>query len=243
MTRQLDRKAAQRLICAWAHSQLVTESAGTDFDFMLSDRDLLDKQTHALLLAERKKLLNQLQSHITKVTLSSAKQDWLTPPYFLDIVRQLGPISFDPCANPLSFVNAWQSIYYPWADGLDLRWYIPENTVCFVNPPYGRTLHLWAAKMASEGSTIITRANGHLVALIPARTGTGYWEKYLWPFADAVCFWHGGHQHPSRMCFYGLDGRPADTGATFDAAVVYFGKQRDRFRDVFAPYGTVQLVN
>jgi hypothetical protein len=97
--------------------------------------------------------------------------------------------------------------------------------------------------MAADGPTIITNANANLISLIPARTGTGYWEQYIWPFADAVCFWHGGTQHPSRMCFYGLDGRPADQGATFDAAVVYFGKQRERFKSVFESYGTVQLCN
>ena len=214
----------------------------------LSFEALLAKYTkpeQALLYAERTKFLKQIHSHGVKVTLSSDKQNWLTPPYFLDLVRKIGPISFDPCANPLSFVHAWWSCYGPenHIDGLSFRWQIPRDTVCFVNPPYGRALALWANKMAADGSTIIHKDGAHLVALIPARTGTGYWEKFIWPFADAVCFWHGGTQHPSRMCFYNLDGRPADTGATFDAAVVYFGARRDRFKDVFDSYGTVQLVN
>jgi hypothetical protein len=142
-------------------------------------------------------------------------------------------------------VHAWWSFYGPpnHCDGLSERWYVPEQTVCFVNPPYGRTLHLWTAKMAQEGSTVIADANAHLIALIPSRTGTGYWDQYIWPFVDAVCFWSGGTKHPSRMCFYDLNGRPATTGATFDAAVLYFGKQRERFKAEFEAYGTVQLVN
>lgn len=237
----LSRKQVQGVVRDWAHGAMVNNEA---INRLTSIIDSLSRAERLLVLAERQKFLSQLSSHVTKVTLSSAKQDWLTPPYFLDLVRAVGPIALDPCANVMSFVRAWCSFYGPpHVDGLGVRWYIPENTVCFVNPPYGRTLSLWANKMASEGSTIITRGNASLISLIPARTGTGYWEKFIWPFADAVCFWHGGTLYPSRMCFYGLDGRPADTGATFDAAVVYFGKQRDRFKDVFSPYGTVQLCN
>lgn len=242
MSRQLDRKTAQNVVKRWAHAALTLDVIEALFEKQVR---AAPRAMQVLLLAEKKKFLSQIHSHTTKVTLSSAKQDWLTPPYFLDIVRELGPIALDPCANPQSFVRAWWSFFGPpnHVDGLSLRWYTPADTVCFVNPPYGRTLSWWAQKMASEGSTIIRASGAHLVALIPARTGTGYWEQFLWPFADAVCFWHGGTQYPSRMCFYGLDGRPADTGATFDAAVVYFGQRRDRFKDVFSRYGTVQLIN
>lgn len=237
----LNRKQAQGMVRAWAHQLL---SAPDNTQWQLASALMLPAE-RALLIAERKKFISQLSTHTVKVTLSSAKQDWLTPPYFLDLVRQLGPIAMDPCANPLSFVRAWWQFFGPMnhIDGLAARWQVPAETVCFVNPPYGRMLKLWAAKMASEGSSIIRDADAHLVALIPARTGTSYWEKYLWPFADAVCFWTGGTQHPSRMCFYDLNGRPAETGATFDAAVVYFGQRRDRFKDIFDSYGTVQLVN
>lgn len=234
------RKQAQGIVREWAYEVLGSEYAAAFMDWRTEGKN---SKELALILAERAKFIRQLSTHTVKVTLGSNKQDWLTPPYFLDIVRQLGPISVDPCANPRSFVNAWFSAYWPWVDGLSFRWYTPENTVCFVNPPYGRSLSFWASKMAADGSTIITQANAHLVALIPARVGTGYWEQYIWPFADAVCFWHGGTKYPSRMVFYGLDGRPADAGATFDAAVVYFGQQRERFKEVFEPYGKVQLCN
>ena len=230
------KKQAQTLVKSWAHDVLFN----TEMDV-----SRFDKKDQATLLAVRSKVISQISTHGVKVTLGSDKQDWLTPPYFLDMVRRLGPIALDPSANWQSFVRAWLSCYGPenHIDGLSFRWFIPENTVCFVNPPYGRALTLWANKMATDGSTIISEGNAHLVALIPARTGTGYWEKYIWPFADAVCFWHGGTLYPSRMCFYGLDGRPSPQGATFDAAVIYFGKQRDRFKEIFESVGTVQLIN
>src|SRR4051794_4828091 len=108
MSRQLDRKTAQNIVKRWAHSALTLDAVEQVFEQQLK---LAPKLMRVLLLAEKKKFLQQIHSHVTKVTLSSAKQDWLTPPYFLDIVRGFGPISLDPCANPLSFVRAWWSFY------------------------------------------------------------------------------------------------------------------------------------
>lgn len=233
----MDRKQAQNIVKEWAFETL---TGVHPFDHPTPS---WSKRDQALVLHEKKKFLSQIHSHVTKITLSSNKQDWLTPNYFIDLVRLLGPIALDPCGNPYSFVNAWTTFYgLNHIDGLIARWFVPKDTVVWCNPPYGRTLDKWTNKMATEGEAI-AKANAHLVALIPARTGTGYWDRYIWPFADAVCFWTGGTQHPSRMCFYDLSGRPADTGATFDAAVVYFGKRRDRFQQVFGSYGNVQLVN
>lgn len=242
---------AEREMRLWVQNGILNSEPWGHFIKGPNGECRFDEQTLTIYERVRKQLAEAIYkggpahgSHSKKDVLrSSVKQDWLTPPWFLDIVRKLGPISFDPCANPRSFVHAWQNIYYPFADGLSIRWYVPEDTVCFVNPPYGRTIKFWANKMATEGSTIIQRANAHLVGLIPARTGTGYWEKYIWPFADAVCFWNGGTEYPSRISFYDLDGRPAKIGATFDAAVVYFGTQREKFQRVFEPYGRIQLLN
>lgn len=238
----LARKTAQGYVKEWAYQTLSGEAPVDSLELLLA----MHKPTErALILAEKRRFLSQIRSHVTKVTLSSAKQDWLTPPYFLDIVRRFGPIALDPCGNPRSFVHAWMTYFGPpnHICGLTNSWWVPEKTVCFINPPYGRTLNLWAMRMASEYGNACSQPRGSLIALIPARTGTGYWEQFIWPFADAVCFWHGGTQYPSRMCFYDLTGRPAETGATFDAAVVYFGPQRDKFQSVFDTYGTVQLVN
>lgn len=237
----LSKKTAQGIVKEWVHSTLIDPTAVQS----LRDRIYsLSFPEQALVCAEGAKFVSQLSTHVTKVTLSSAKQDWLTPPYFLDIVRRFGPIVLDPCANPSSFVNAVHSFYGPpnHICGLSNSWLVPEHTVCFVNPPYGRSLTLWAMKMASEYEAP-REACGSLIALIPARVGTGYWERYLWPFVDAVCFWNGGTKYPSRMRFYELGGQQAELGATFDAAVVYFGSNRDKFKSVFEPFGKIQLCN
>ena len=230
----------EREMRLWIQNGILNEEPWNSF-MHFDGKKRFDKVTETLYLKVRKRLAAEIyKGHNHRVTTSSLKQNWLTPPWFINVVRRVGPIALDPCGNPQSFVHAWWTYYgLNHIDGLLSPWQIPEGTVCFANPEYGRTLHLWAAKMAAEGQ----KTNGHVIGLIPARTGTGYWEKYIWPYADAVCFWHGGSEFPSRISFYNLDGRPAKIGATFDAAVVYYGKGRDRFKDVFDKYGTVKELN
>ena len=84
-----------------------------------------------------------------------------------------------------------------------------EQRLVFVNPPYGRALKDWAAKMASEKHCAI-------IALVPARVDTAWWrtlDPVAWcalagrirfldsegneqdaaPFPSAVCLLHANH--------------------------------------------------
>lgn len=237
------REKVEREIRLWIQNGILNSGDWEAFMRGPNGNARFTKKVSAVYQSVRMQLAAEIYkgtSHSHRITTSSLKQNWLTPGWFLDIVRRVGPIALDPCGNPCSFVRAWWTYYgLNHIDGLEASWQVPEETVCFVNPEYGRMLGLWVAKMTNEG----LKTNGHQIALIPARTGTGYWEKYIWPFADALCFWHGGTEFPSRISFCDLEGRPAKVGATFDAAVVYFGKGRDRFKDVFDRYGTVKFVN
>lgn len=236
----LSQKAIKEVAKEWARTALITENSVQALQEKIRHLQIADQIAVCEYSAQFVKSL----SPSSDITLFSTKQDWITPPYFLDIVRNFGPIALDPCANPHSFVRA-RYAFYGGANhlcGLSNSWWVPKHTVCFVNPPYGRKLTLWVAKIAEEYGTS-GEARGSLIALVPARTGTGYWERFLWPFADAVCFWHGGTQYPSRMKFYELDRRPAKSGSTFDAAVVYFGDERTKFQSIFEKFGKVQLCN
>ena len=54
-------------------------------------------------------------------------------------------------------------------DGLSQEW----RGVCWMNPPYGRTIGNWMKKdyeSSLEGSTV--------ACLVPARTDTGWWHDY-----------------------------------------------------------------
>jgi phage N-6-adenine-methyltransferase len=56
-------------------------------------------------------------------------------------------------------------------DGLKQSW---AGEICWMNPPYGRVMQKWVRKAHSEwknGSTV--------VALIPARTNTGWWHDCI----------------------------------------------------------------
>jgi hypothetical protein len=64
-------------------------------------------------------------------------------------------------------------------DGLVLPWF---GTV-FVNPPYGRELPYWVAKTAWE----VERGSAAVVlVLMPARTDTRYWHRYVAGRANSV---------------------------------------------------------
>lgn len=176
-----------------------------------------------------------------KVVLSSNKQDWMTPEYVLYYIRQLAPIALDPAGSFSSYVNAWWTYCGPnHIDGLAFPWLVPDDLQVFCNPPYGRQIKLWCAKAAYEAAI---NKRQHQTLLIPARVGTGYWRDYVWPTARAVCFWNGGDKHPARITFLdAVTRKPAKAGATFDAAIPYWGPDPERFQSIFQAVGEVQLL-
>lgn len=158
---------------------------------------------------------------------SSANPGWQTPPAFLDVVRELGPIGLDPCTTPANPVGA-KLFFHPLPsecacdatkDGLESPWH--DMGLVFCNPPYGRGLGAWSAKMRDEA-----KRGAEIVGLLPARTDTKWWQAIT--TADAVCFWRG------RLKFVG-----APSAAPFPSAVPYWGPRPAKFRRVFEPHGWV----
>lgn len=87
---------------------------------------------------------------MTPGELSSEKMTWQTPGYFLDLVRAVGPIAFDPCApakgNPTGADVLMRQGAPGESCGLSIDWSggvaPPEDLaddpgLIFVNPPYG----------------------------------------------------------------------------------------------------------
>jgi hypothetical protein len=145
--------------------------------------------------------------------------DWHTPAAVVELARRAldGLIELDPCAGPRTRIGV-RNIRPP-RDGLIRRW-APAR--CYVNPPYGRALPLWAAKAASEAA-----AGAEIVLLAPSRTDTR-WFRALWSAASAVCFVRG------RLRFVG-----APASAPFPSAVFYCGPAPARFARVFGELGIV----
>lgn len=99
---------------------------------------------------------------------ASSKTDlWSTPQGFYDALHSEFNFQTDVCATD---ENAKCANYYTAeTDGLAQMW----SGVCWMNPPYGRTIKAWMRKAwesSQDGATV--------VCLVPARTDTAWWHDY-----------------------------------------------------------------
>ena len=102
---------------------------------------------------------------------SSATGNWSTPQDFYDKLNwRFGPFDLDPCASTHNTKCA--NFFTEVEDGLGKDW---EGFTCFINPPYGRGIDKWIEKGYRESLKHHTK----VVMLIPARTDTKYWHKYV----------------------------------------------------------------
>jgi hypothetical protein len=167
--------------------------------------------------------------------MSSAKSDWRTPDNVLDLVRQVGSIALDPATSMDNPTGARVFCVHPrdWIpgvpaavpDGLNQVWpELASGGLPYVNPPYGRDIGRWLARCWYVG-----QLGGEVIALLPARTDTAWWNRFVAPPASqAVCFWAG------RLTFVG-----APSPAPFPSAVAYYGRRANRFADVFETMGAI----
>ena len=72
-----------------------------------------------------------------------------------------------------------------------------------------------------------------VIALVPVATNTEHWKKYIYNRATAVCF-----LYDTRLRFL-VDGKDEGKGAPMSCAMVYWGKNYQRFHDVFIKFGAV----
>ncbi len=101
------------------------------------------------------------------VHFSSATDLWSTPQDFFDKQNAIHGFTLDVCATA---DNAKCARYFTEADdGLAQPW----HGVCWMNPPYGRTIGLWMRKAYESHLTGAT-----VVCLVPSRTDTRWWHDY-----------------------------------------------------------------
>jgi site-specific DNA-methyltransferase (adenine-specific) len=128
------------------------------------------------------------------------RRDWTTPQWFFDDLDAEFHFDLDVCASP---ENAKCARYFSAADdGLAQDW---GSAVCWMNPPYDRGIGRWLAKAIAA-----SHHGARVVALVPARTDTGWWHTYAAKAAE-VRFVRG------RLTFGG-----ADHPAPFPSAVLVF---------------------
>ena len=115
------------------------------------------------------------------VHFSSKTNEWRTPKKLFDELDQSYKFTLDPCCTKESALC--DKFYTIEEDGLQQDW---SKDVVFMNPPYGREIPKWIEKAYKEclkGATV--------VCLIPARTDTRYWHKYIFGKTKAIFFIKG----------------------------------------------------
>tara|TARA_R100000315_G_C5182778_1_gene106102 strand:- start:17 stop:499 length:483 start_codon:yes stop_codon:yes gene_type:complete len=148
-----------------------------------------------------------------KIMFSSATGEWATPQDFFDKLNwRFGPFDLDPCASPYNTKCA--NFYTEAEDGLTKSW---TGHKSFVNPPYGRGIDKWIEKGYNESLNENTR----VVMLIPARTDTKYWHKYVMNAAEV-------HLVKGRLKF-----GDSTNSAPFPSAVVVFDNRIKEVRPKF----------
>ena len=154
-----------------------------------------------------------MNSTVQKVMFSSKTGEWATPQDFFDKLNwSFGPFDLDPCASPYNTKCA--NFYTEVEDGLSKSW-TGHNS--FVNPPYGRGIDKWIEKGYNESLNENTR----VVMLIPARTDTKYWHKYVMNAAEV-------HLVRGRLKF-----GDSTNSAPFPSAVVVFDNSIKEVRPKF----------
>jgi hypothetical protein len=104
-----------------------------------------------------------------------------------------------------------------------------------VNPPYGAdrgretTIKDWLRRCAEA----FDHHGAEVLALVPVATNTSHWKHFVWGAATAVTF-----LYDTRLRFL-VDGKDGGKGAPMSCAMVYWGKNYERFRDVFIRFGAV----
>lgn len=102
-----------------------------------------------------------------RVVFSSSSDEWATPQDFFDRLNDEFGFTLDPCAN--SENHKCDKYFTKEQDGLVQDW---GKDRVYCNPPYGREICKWVSKCSNH--------NGLAVMLIPARTDTKWFHKYVY---------------------------------------------------------------
>ena len=165
--------------------------------------------------------------------VNSQSQDWCTPLKYVKAIVEMfdGSIELDPCSNKYSIVNAKTEFMLP-SDGLSKLW---NYRTIYVNPPYGAdrvrktTIKDWIKK--SYESYI--EFGSEILLLVPVATNTSHWKNYIFGKAVSICF-----LYDTRLKFI-INGNDNNKGAPMSCCFIYYGKNIDKFQNIFMKFGAV----
>lgn len=163
------------------------------------------------------------------VLTSHETAEWYTPPYVIEMVREvLSEIDLDPASSPVA--DRWILANRYWTEGgLDREW---KATTVFCNPPYGKAdgkscQAVWSNMMRGE-----YRARHFEQGILLINSTHGYrWYEELWSLYTCCLA-------RERIRFIKPDGTvggQAKRGQTF----VYFGTDDRKFAQVFKRIGRI----
>ncbi|CUQ03552.1 DNA N-6-adenine-methyltransferase [Anaerotruncus colihominis] len=149
---------------------------------------------------------------MNKALLSSKRLDWCTPRDFFDALDVEFHFTLDAAATEKSAKCA--KYYTPETDGLSASW---AGETVFCNPPYGREIKAWIKKGFEEGQ----QSGTTVVLLIPSRTDTEYFHKYILGKAE-IRFLKG------RLKFTDEEGLTQDAAPFPSMLVIYRGQGKEQ---------------
>lgn len=114
-----------------------------------------------------------------KLMFSSDTGEWDTDQAVVDDLATVFKWNLDICA---SRPNVCETYFSQEQDAFNYDW--AEYALRFINPPYGRGMDKWVKEVYR------IRHSGATVCLLPARTDTAMWQKYI-PGAALVTFIKG----------------------------------------------------
>lgn len=173
----------------------------------------------------RTNLLESGAAHV-HVAANSGNNEWYTPPEIIEAARSvLGGFDLDPASSDLANKTVGAERYFTADDnGLELPW--PAGRL-WMNPPYSQPL---VAQFCEKFVDAVSQGSTGIV-LVNNATETA-WFQGLADGATSVCFLRG------RVKYLNDKGIPANTPLQ-GQALVYFGPDASRFKEVFSSLGLV----
>lgn len=157
---------------------------------------------------------------------TNGNDEWYTPDEYIERARRvMGGIDLDPASCELAqrIVRA-DKFYTMEDDGLSYPW---KGRV-WLNPPYSRGMvDRFVEKLCDEYEC----GNVTEAVLLTNNFTDTQWFHMAYRRCDIMCFTSG------RIRFYNENG--VSTSPTNGHAFIYFGKNADKFREVFDPLGVI----
>ena len=112
----------------------------------------------------------------TDLMFSSKTDQWATPQSFFNELNNEFHFTLDPCAD--EYNHKCERYFTKEQNGLSQSW---KDEIVFCNPPYGRGIGKWVEKCFLEVEENDCKC---AVMLIPARTDTQWFHKYIYKNAE-----------------------------------------------------------